>query len=54
MDDSVDVWIFAVEAGMEERAPRGAFLDRLSDEMKSAKEFPVSLDTLITLCIQII
>lgn len=25
-----------------------------SDEMKSAKEFPVSLDTLITLCIQII
>lgn len=55
-DYSVEFWILAEEAGWEEKALRAAFLNGLTENLKgelAAKDLPVSLDDLISMCIRI-
>lgn len=55
-DFSVDFWILSEEAGWEEKALRGAFLNGLNENIKrelTSKELPKSLSALVNLCISL-
>lgn len=53
---SVDFWILSEEAGWEEKALRGAFLNSLNENIKresATKKLPKSLSALVNMCISL-
>lgn len=55
-DFSVDFRILAEEAGWEEKALRGVFLNSINDDLKyelATRDLPQSLEAVISLCIRI-